>query len=109
MKWDCSTLEKVTSILAVAHPDEWAMVAKEIRARNGRVKYTWFCSSGDPQDDKSGWHPRHDPETDTVLIRNPFPGRRTTVDGRSINSDFIEIDSSMATKILVLGFRGGAV
>lgn len=102
MDWTPALLDRATAALGVLYPDEWPLVAKQIGAKNGGVKYTYGIWVDDLEQ-SHGWEPRHDTEQGTVLIRNPFPGRNISVDGRLVYSSYIEIDASAAEKILFLG------
>lgn len=73
-----------------------------MKAKNGIVKYTYSVWV-DELEHSQGWEPRYDTEEGTVLIRNPFPGRKAAVDGRLVYASYIEIDADAAEKILVLG------
>lgn len=103
MKWDMRSLEIVSAKLAALYPEEWSLAAKEIRARNAIVKCSYTVHTDFSAEAACGWWPNHDPESNTVIVRNPFAGRRTMVEGRNVTASFIEIDADAASKILVLG------
>lgn len=102
MDWTPALLDQVTALLGVLYPDEWPLVAKQLKASNGGIKYTYSVWVGDSEQ-SHGWEPRYDAEDGTVIIRNPFPGRTAAVDGRLVYSSYIKIDADAAEKILVLG------
>lgn len=102
MDWTPALLDRVTAALGVLYPDEWPSAAKQLRAKNSGVKYTYSVWAGGSEQ-SHGWEPRYDDEDGTVLIRNPFPGRKVAVDGCLVHSPYIKIDAGAAEKVLVLG------
>lgn len=103
MDWTPALLDKVTDTLGVLYPDEWSRVAREMGARDTVVKCSYTVHTNFSVEATCGWWPTHDPESNTVIVRNPFAGRRVMIDGRDVCGSFIEIDAEVAEKILVLG------
>lgn len=93
----------VSAKLGVLYPDEWPFAAKEIGARNATIKYSYTVYDNTSAEATCGWWPTYDPDSETVVVRNPFAGRRAMVDGHEVSAEFIEMDAAVAAKILVLG------
>lgn len=104
MDWTPDLLDRVTATLSVLYPEEWQRAVREMGAKNAIVKYSYAVHTDFSAELTCGWWPMYDAESDTVIVRNPFAGRRVVVDGREVGASFIEIDAAVAAKILVLGF-----
>lgn len=96
MTWDRRSLELVSATLAVVHPEDWPFVARGMGIRSPAPGCLRMASDSSPSDSS------YDPESDTVIVRNPFAGCASTSDGRRKYGGFLEMDAGLAARILLL-------
>lgn len=105
-------LNKITEIFRSAGVEQWPRLCKELNIRKGTPKNVivdWIYGSKPTADHyKYEARPYHDPDKNVVVFESPWPGPLEVLKQMNdpeypVFGGYLEIDSEVAAKILVLG------